>query len=89
MVKHVERLSLGIFHPAYGPIEHIKKKLQDDLPDNSHIVASQRLGISLTRWPDGQNFIVTDFATRDELIQVSQCCAGTWGCGRTVHVITE
>ncbi|EDM15610.1 patatin-like phospholipase domain containing 5 (predicted) [Rattus norvegicus] len=73
MVKHVERLSLGIFHPAYGPIEHIKKKLQDDLPDNSHIVASQRLGISLTRWPDGQNFIVTDFATRDELIQALVC----------------
>ncbi|XP_031214149.1 patatin-like phospholipase domain-containing protein 5 isoform X1 [Mastomys coucha] len=73
LVKHVERLSLGIFHPAYGPIEHIKKKLQEDLPDNCHILASQRLGVSMTRWPDGQNFIVTDFATRDELIQALVC----------------
>ncbi|XP_052604471.1 patatin-like phospholipase domain-containing protein 5 isoform X2 [Peromyscus californicus insignis] len=69
MVKHVERLSLGIFHPAYGPIEQIRKQLQDTLPDNCHILASQRLGISMTRWPDGKNCIVTDFATRDELIQ--------------------
>ncbi|XP_006980315.1 patatin-like phospholipase domain-containing protein 5 isoform X2 [Peromyscus maniculatus bairdii] len=73
MVKHVERLSLGIFHPAYGPIEHIRKQLQDTLPDNCHILASQRLGISMTRWPDGKNRIVTDFATRDELIQALIC----------------
>ncbi|XP_076767886.1 patatin-like phospholipase domain-containing protein 5 isoform X1 [Arvicanthis niloticus] len=72
-MKHVERLSLGIFHPAYGPIEHIRKKLQDSLPDNCHILASQRLGISMTRWPDGKNIIVTDFATRDELIQALLC----------------
>ncbi|XP_051016074.1 patatin-like phospholipase domain-containing protein 5 isoform X1 [Acomys russatus] len=73
LAKHVERLSLGIFHPAYAPIEHIRKQLQDTLPDNCHILASQKLGISLTRWPDGQNYIVTDFATRDELIQALIC----------------
>ncbi|XP_021039836.1 patatin-like phospholipase domain-containing protein 5 isoform X1 [Mus caroli] len=73
MVKLVERLSLGIFHPAYGPIEHIRKTLYENLPDNCHILASQRLGISMTRWPDGKNFIVTDFATRDELIQALIC----------------
>ncbi|ERE86501.1 patatin-like phospholipase domain-containing protein 5 [Cricetulus griseus] len=69
MVKQVEHLSLGIFHPAYNPIEHIRKKMEDFLPENCHILASQRLGISMTRWYDGQNTIVTDFATRDELIQ--------------------
>ncbi|KAF7463275.1 hypothetical protein GHT09_010054 [Marmota monax] len=73
LVKHVEGLSLGIFHPAYAPIEHIKQQLQDKLPENSHILASQRLGISLTRWPNGHNSIVTDFATRDELIQALVC----------------
>lgn len=86
-MKHVERLSLGIFHPAYGPIEYIKKQLQDLLPDNCHILASQRLGISLTRWYDGQNYIITDFATRDELIQVSRCWVGTWGWRSIVHQV--
>ncbi|XP_012669569.1 patatin-like phospholipase domain-containing protein 5 [Otolemur garnettii] len=73
MVKQVEGLSLGILHPAYMPIEHIKHQLQDSLPDDIHILASQRLGISMTHWPDGRNVIVTDFATRDELIQVLLC----------------
>ncbi|XP_017384917.1 patatin-like phospholipase domain-containing protein 5 isoform X1 [Cebus imitator] len=73
MVRQVEQLSLGILHPAYAPTEYIKRQLQDSLPPDAHVLASQRLGVSLTRWPDGRNFIITDFATRDELIQVLVC----------------
>ncbi|XP_036106649.1 patatin-like phospholipase domain-containing protein 5 [Molossus molossus] len=73
LVKQVEQLSLGIFHPAFAPIELIKQQLQDFLPPDVHILASQRLGISLTRFPDGHNVIVTDFATRDEVIQALVC----------------
>uniref|UniRef100_G1LJJ3 Patatin-like phospholipase domain-containing protein 5 n=1 Tax=Ailuropoda melanoleuca TaxID=9646 RepID=G1LJJ3_AILME len=73
MVKHVEQLSLGIFHPAFAPIEHIRQQLQDSLPSNIHILASQRLGISLTHWPDGHNIIVTSFTTREEVIQALVC----------------
>ncbi|XP_035939980.2 patatin-like phospholipase domain-containing protein 5 isoform X5 [Halichoerus grypus] len=73
MVKQVEQLSLGIFHPAFAPIEHIRQQLQDSLPSNIHILASQKLGISLTRWPDGHNIIVTNFTTRDEVIQALVC----------------
>ncbi|KAB0386592.1 hypothetical protein FD755_001548 [Muntiacus reevesi] len=58
MVKQVEQLSLGIFHPAFTPIETIRQELQDCLPADVHILASQRLGISLTHWPDGENVIV-------------------------------
>ncbi|XP_041610259.1 patatin-like phospholipase domain-containing protein 5 isoform X3 [Vulpes lagopus] len=73
MVKHLEQLSLGIFHPAFAPIEHIRQQLQESLPPNIHILASQRLGISMTRWSDGRNFIVTNFATRNEVIQALIC----------------
>nr|XP_023486994.1 patatin-like phospholipase domain-containing protein 5 isoform X2 [Equus caballus] len=73
MVKQVDQLSLGVFHPAFAPIEHIKQQLQADLPADIHILASQQLGISLTRWPDGHNVIVTDFASRDEVIQALIC----------------
>lgn len=75
LVKQLELLSLGIFHPAFAPIEHVRQRLQDILPANIHILASQRLGVSLTRWPDGHNVVVTDFASRDEVIQVSSCRA--------------
>ncbi|XP_053775786.1 patatin-like phospholipase domain-containing protein 5 [Desmodus rotundus] len=73
LAKQVEQLSLGIFHPAFAPIEHIKQQLQRILPDNIHILASQQLGISMTHWPDGHNLIVTDFASRDEVIQALVC----------------
>ncbi|XP_006866966.1 PREDICTED: patatin-like phospholipase domain-containing protein 5-like [Chrysochloris asiatica] len=73
MTKVINRLSLGVFHPAFTPVQHIKQELQETLPDNAHILASKRLGISMTRWPDGKNVIVTNFATRDELIQAVIC----------------
>ncbi|KAM5251082.1 patatin-like phospholipase domain-containing protein 5 isoform 1-T1 [Hipposideros larvatus] len=73
LVKQVEQLSLGVFHPAFAPIEHIKQKLQAFLPANIHLLASQRLGVSLTHWPDGRNVMVTDFSSRDEVIQAVIC----------------
>ncbi|KAM6216503.1 patatin-like phospholipase domain-containing protein 5 [Rhynchocyon petersi] len=73
MVKVVHRLSLGIFHPAFAPIEFIREELRTKLPANAHVLASGKLGISLTRWHDGKNVIVTNFATRDELIQALLC----------------
>ncbi|XP_043738252.1 patatin-like phospholipase domain-containing protein 5 isoform X2 [Cervus elaphus] len=73
VVKQVEQLSLGVFHPAFTPIETIRQDLQDWMPADVHILASQRLGISLTHWPDGENVIVTDFATRDEVIEALVC----------------
>ena len=88
MVKQVERLSLGIFHPAFAPIEHIRQQLQDLLPTDIHVLASQRLGISLTRWPDGHNIIVTDFATRREVIQVRAGVGpGPWRQGTAPHLL--
>ncbi|EPQ04229.1 Patatin-like phospholipase domain-containing protein 5 [Myotis brandtii] len=67
--EQVEQLSLGVFHPAFAPIEHIQRQLRTFLPSDIHVLASQQLGISLTRWPDGRNVIITDFATREEVIQ--------------------
>ncbi|XP_004700705.1 patatin-like phospholipase domain-containing protein 5 [Echinops telfairi] len=73
MVRVIKGLSLGIFHPAFAPIEHITWELQENLPADAHILASKQLGISLTRWSDGKNVIVTEFATREELIQAMVC----------------
>ncbi|XP_008153671.2 patatin-like phospholipase domain-containing protein 5 [Eptesicus fuscus] len=73
LAKQVEQLSLGVFHPAFSPIEHIRRQLQTFLPGDIHVRASRQLGVSLTRWPDGHNVIITDFATRDEVIQALIC----------------
>ncbi|XP_036154689.1 patatin-like phospholipase domain-containing protein 5 [Myotis myotis] len=73
LAKQVEQLSLGVFHPAFAPIEHIQQQLRAHLPRDIHVRASQQLGISLTRWPDGRNVIITDFASREEVIQALIC----------------
>ncbi|KAB0350266.1 hypothetical protein FD754_015123 [Muntiacus muntjak] len=74
MVKQVEQLSLGIFHPAFMPIETIRQELQDYLPADVHILASQRLGISLTHWPDGENVIVlSDAAGKHRFSRKNNC----------------
>ncbi|XP_015991185.2 patatin-like phospholipase domain-containing protein 5 [Rousettus aegyptiacus] len=73
LVHKAEQLSLGTFHPAFTPVEYLEPMLQLLLPPDAHILASQRLGISLTRWPGGDNFIVTEFASRDEVIQALIC----------------
>ncbi|XP_037371050.1 patatin-like phospholipase domain-containing protein 5 [Talpa occidentalis] len=69
----LEQQRLGVFHPSFDPLEHIRQHLQELLPEDAYVLASQRLGISLTRLPDGQNVIVTDFATQEELIQALTC----------------
>lgn len=78
LAKQVEQLSLGVFHPAFSPIEHIRRQLRTFLPGDIHVRASRQLGVSLTRWPDGHNVIITDFASRDEVIQVSGPGVSAW-----------
>lgn len=41
------------------------------VPENGHEVAAGRLGISLTRVSDGENVILSDFNSKEELIQVN------------------
>uniref|UniRef100_A0A452HLW1 PNPLA domain-containing protein n=1 Tax=Gopherus agassizii TaxID=38772 RepID=A0A452HLW1_9SAUR len=43
------------------------------LPENSHQVASGRLHISLTRVMDGQNVMVSEFSSKEDLIQALIC----------------
>ncbi|XP_074128023.1 patatin-like phospholipase domain-containing protein 5 [Sminthopsis crassicaudata] len=73
IVKEIRKKSIGIFHPSYDCISFVKSRLENNLPDNVHELATQKVGISLTRWPDGKNVIITDFADREELIQAVLC----------------
>uniref|UniRef100_A0A3P8SV79 PNPLA domain-containing protein n=1 Tax=Amphiprion percula TaxID=161767 RepID=A0A3P8SV79_AMPPE len=40
------------------------------LPEDAHVRASGRLCVSLTRVPDGKNLIVSEFSSRNDLIEV-------------------
>lgn len=51
----------------------IRLCLSKTVPENGHEVAAGRLGISLTRVSDGENVILSDFHSKEELIQACVC----------------
>ncbi|KAL3267309.1 hypothetical protein HHI36_011440 [Cryptolaemus montrouzieri] len=61
--------SLGALSPSYNINNLLLEGLEKYLPDDAHIRVSGRLHISMTRVYDGQNVIVSQFDSREELIQ--------------------
>uniref|UniRef100_A0A8B9PFP1 PNPLA domain-containing protein n=1 Tax=Apteryx owenii TaxID=8824 RepID=A0A8B9PFP1_APTOW len=64
---------LGRLSPRCSPLASIRAFLQRTLPENSHQVALGRLHVSLTRVVDGQNIMVSEFSSKEELIQALLC----------------
>ena len=62
--------ALGPLHPTFNMVKYLRDGLEEFLPDDAHLTASGRLHVSLTRVCDRQNVIVTQFDTKEDLIQV-------------------
>ncbi|XP_039619944.1 patatin-like phospholipase domain-containing protein 2 [Polypterus senegalus] len=73
--KEARKRFLGPLHPSFNLVKIMKNHLYQTLPDDAHILASGRLGISLTRVSDGENVMVSEFNTKEELIQACVCSA--------------
>uniref|UniRef100_A0A8C6UCC4 triacylglycerol lipase n=1 Tax=Neogobius melanostomus TaxID=47308 RepID=A0A8C6UCC4_9GOBI len=70
VAKEARRRNLGPLHPSFNLVKVLKSGLDRDLPSDAHVQASGRLCVSLTRVSDGENILVTQFNTKDELIQL-------------------
>uniref|UniRef100_A0A8C7ECX3 Patatin like phospholipase domain containing 1 n=1 Tax=Nothoprocta perdicaria TaxID=30464 RepID=A0A8C7ECX3_NOTPE len=71
--REVRKTILGPLSPKCSLLRNIRSLLQRTLPENSHQVASGRLHISLTRVVDGQNVMVSEFNSKEDLIQALLC----------------
>nr|XP_003214822.1 PREDICTED: patatin-like phospholipase domain-containing protein 2 isoform X1 [Anolis carolinensis] len=71
--KEARKRFLGPLHPSFNLVKIIRSCLYKTLPDNGHELASGRLGISLTRVSDGENVILSEFTSKEELIQACVC----------------
>ncbi|PKK29287.1 hypothetical protein A306_00000276 [Columba livia] len=71
--KEARKRFLGPLHPSFNLVKTIRMCLSKTVPDNGHEVAAGRLGISLTRVSDGENVILSDFNSKEELIQACIC----------------
>ncbi|KAF7654875.1 hypothetical protein LDENG_00063670, partial [Lucifuga dentata] len=82
--KEARKHQLGVFHPTFSLLQTTRDFLLERLPEDAHIRASGKLCVSLTRLADGGNVLVSEFGSRDELIQVLLCsCFFPGYCGVT------
>lgn len=65
--------TLGPFHPSFDISATVREALERGLPEDVHIKASGKLHVSLTRVYDGENVIISEFASKEDVIQVLLC----------------
>ncbi|TNN00690.1 1-acylglycerol-3-phosphate O-acyltransferase Pnpla3-like [Takifugu flavidus] len=94
MARRARSHPLGPLHPSFNLLQMVKDSLLSNLPENAHILVSGRLCVSLTRVPDGKNVLVSEFHSRDELVEALICsCFVPLYCGvvpptyRGVHYV--
>lgn len=75
LAKRANSLTLGPLHPSFQIVRTIRRSLERSLPGNAHELASGRLHISLTRVSDLKNVIVSEFYSKEDLIEVGSCRA--------------
>ena len=70
VAKEARKRNLGPLHPSFNLVKVIKTGLNRELASDAHVLASGRLCVSLTRVSDGENVLVSEFTSKEELIQV-------------------
>lgn len=73
LVRSARSRNIGILHPAFSLSKHIRDGLRRYLPDNVHQLVSGKMVISLTRVSDGANVLVSDFHSKDEVVDALYC----------------
>ena len=70
--EDASKLSMGAFSTQFNTDQYLRKGLEI-LPKNAHLTASGKLFISMTRSKDMKNVIVSQWNSREELIQSIVC----------------
>lgn len=72
----------GPFFPTFHLQKILRKALLNFLPDNAHQIATGRLNVALTRLSNGKTILVSDFKSKEEVIQALLCsCFIPFYCG--------
>ncbi|CAK5046075.1 unnamed protein product [Meloidogyne enterolobii] len=76
--------SLLALSPNFDVLALVRQGLEQTLPENAHILCTGRLFISATRARDYKNALISEFVSREELIEALLCsCFIPFYCGRT------
>ncbi|XP_051852575.1 omega-hydroxyceramide transacylase [Antechinus flavipes] len=72
-VEEVRKSFLGPFSPSCKMVQMMKQFLYRVLPEDSYKLATGRLHVALTRVTDGENVVVSEFTSKEELIEALYC----------------
>lgn len=72
-IAESRRHILGPFSPNFHLVRDLRRIMDDLLPADAHVCSSGHLYVSMTRFPDFKNVLVSDFESREELIQALVC----------------
>lgn len=70
MAKEARKHKVGPLHPSFNLLQLVKDSLLSRLPEDAHVQVSGKLCVSLTRVSDGRNVLVSQFDSREELVEV-------------------
>nr|XP_057939873.1 patatin-like phospholipase domain-containing protein 2 [Doryrhamphus excisus] len=80
--KKMKGFALGPFSPSVNLLHWLRYVLNKHLPSDAHLLASGRLAVALTRLDNGEHTIITEYHSKDDVIQALLCSCFVPGyCG--------
>lgn len=73
IVRNARSHKLGPFSPIFNIQTVLMDKVKRYVPADAHLKVNGRLHLSLTRIYDGKNIIVSQFNSREDLIEALAC----------------
>ncbi|XP_027495148.1 patatin-like phospholipase domain-containing protein 4 isoform X1 [Corapipo altera] len=68
--EEVRKLNFGAVTPGYDFMKTLREGIESILPANVHEIAENRLYVSVTNSKSGENRLVSNFSSREDLIKV-------------------
>ncbi|XP_040194088.1 patatin-like phospholipase domain-containing protein 4 isoform X5 [Rana temporaria] len=69
--EDVRKQTFGALTPRYDFLKYLREGIETILPANAHDAAQNRLYISVTNTKSWENSLVSSFASREELVELS------------------
>ncbi|XP_010745297.3 1-acylglycerol-3-phosphate O-acyltransferase Pnpla3 [Larimichthys crocea] len=80
--KQVKAFTLGPFNPSINVFHWLELILHKHLPSDAHQLASGRLAVAMTRLTDSKLIIMSDFHSKEDVVQALLCSCFVPGyCG--------
>ncbi|XP_060045692.1 omega-hydroxyceramide transacylase isoform X6 [Erinaceus europaeus] len=72
-VAEVKKSFLGPLAPSCRMVQMMRRFLYQALPEDSYKVANGKLHVALTRLTDGESVVVSEYTSKEELIEALYC----------------